>query len=128
MWIMCAFTKKLREFLFNGAIALSAIGVVPLVGAAPAEEILPSQSRLGINLSGPVDWNTEHPFVDVFRLSRPWISQAQGQPWGKGPALELDPHGWVKQLTPDGFAEAPILTGGHGPVGDYVCLYDGEGR
>ena len=87
-----------------------------------------SHSRLGINLSGIVDWNTEHPFVDVFRLSRAWISQEQSQPWGQGPKLELDEHGWVKRLDRDCFAETPILTGGHAPVGDYVCLYDGEGE
>jgi hypothetical protein len=81
-----------------------------------------------MNLSGIVDWNTEHPFADVFRLSRQWISQKKGQPWGKGPALELDEQGWVKRLEPDCFAETPILTGGHAPAGEYVCLYDGEGQ
>jgi len=85
-------------------------------------------NRLGINLSGLVDWNTEHPFVDVFRLARQWISQQPGQPWGKGPGLEVDTQGWVKRLEPGCFAETPILTGGHAPVGDYVCLYEGEGE
>lgn len=55
------------------------------LGAEPA----PPQSRLGMNLSGIVDWNTEHAFVDVFRLSRQWISQKKGEPWGKGPKLEV---------------------------------------
>lgn len=91
-------------------------------------DVKPAESRLGINLSGIVDWNTEHPFVDVFRLSRAWISQKQGQPWGKGPQLELDAHGWIKKLEPDCFAETPILTGGHAPVGEYVCLWEGEGE
>ena len=99
-----------------------------LIAASDADAPLPAQSRLGINLSGPVDWNTEHPFVDVFRLSREWISQRQGQPWGKGPALDLDAHGWIKKLDPDCYAETPVLTAGHAPLGDYVCLYDGEGR
>jgi hypothetical protein len=93
-----------------------------------AAEMTPAQSRLGMNLSGIVDWNTEHPFVDVFRLSRQWISQKQGQPWGKGPPLELDEHGWVTKLDPDCYAETLILTGGHAPDGDYICLYDGEGQ
>ena len=96
--------------------------------SVPAAESAPAQSRLGMNLSGVVDWNTEHPFVDVFRLSRPWISQKKGEPWGKGPELELDVQGWVKRLAPDCFAETPLLTGGHAPAGDYICLYDGEGR
>jgi hypothetical protein len=60
-----------------------------------AVEISPGYSRLGMNLSGLVDWNTEHPFGDVFRLSRQRIGQAQGQPWGKGPQLELDQQGWM---------------------------------
>jgi hypothetical protein len=99
-----------------------------LCAVSAADSPLPAQSRLGINLSGPVDWNTEHPFVDVFRLSRIWISQRQNQPWGKGPALELDAHGWIKRLEPDCYAETPVLTAGHAPLGEYVCLYDGEGQ
>ena len=85
-------------------------------------------SRLGMNLSGLVDWNTEHPFVDDFRLSRRWISQKQGAEWGKGPALDLDDRGYIKRLEPGCFAETPILTGGHAATGEYVCLYEGEGR
>ncbi len=87
-----------------------------------------NESSLGINLSGIVDWNTEHPFVDVFHLSRAWISQRDGQPWGKGPKLELDEHGWLKRLDDGCFAETLLLTGGHAPVGDYVCLYEGQGE
>ncbi|MGC8886162.1 MAG: hypothetical protein ACP5MG_03280 [Verrucomicrobiia bacterium] len=91
-------------------------------------DIPPQKSRLGINLAGPADWNTEHPFIDVFKLSRKWISQKKGMPWGKGPELERDENGWIKRLEPDCWAETPILTGGHAPVGEYVCLYDGEGE
>jgi hypothetical protein len=84
---------------------------------------------LGINLSGPCDWNSEVPFVDVFRLSRTWISQQNGAAWGAGPALDLDEHGWVKSLASDCAAEAFMCTipGGHFPMGQYVCLYEGEG-
>lgn len=88
----------------------------------------PDQSRLGINLSGPADWNTEHPFVDVFRLSRAWISQRKGEAWGKGPQLDRDAQGWIKRLEPDCWAETPVLTAGHAPSGEYVCLYEGAGE
>ncbi|MCH5375557.1 MAG: hypothetical protein JJ992_16425, partial [Planctomycetes bacterium] len=83
-----------------------------------------------MNLNGPADWNTELPFVDVFRLSRPWISQKQGQSWGKGPALELDEHGWIERLEPGCSAETPICTneGDHYPSGKYTVLYDGRGK
>ena len=81
-----------------------------------------------MNLSGIADWNTEHPFLDVLRLSRAWISQQQGKPWGQGPALEVDNHGWVKRLDPGCYAETLVLTGGHAPSGHYLCLYEGEGE
>jgi hypothetical protein len=106
---------------------LSALAVPLLAGDA---DPTPARSRLGMNLAGPADWNTELPFVDVFRLARTWISQRQGQSWGKGPKLELDDNGWVKRLEPECWAETPLLTipGGHFPGGEYVCLYEGEGR
>ena len=42
---------------------------------------------LGLNLAGICDWNTELPFVDVFLETRAWISQRQGESWGRGPEL-----------------------------------------
>jgi hypothetical protein len=92
-----------------------------------ADEPPPVKSRLGMNLSGPADWNTEHPFVDVFRLSREWISQRKDTGWGRGPKLDRDAQGWIKRLEADCWAETPILTGGHAPRGEYVCLYQGDG-
>ncbi|MGA2254747.1 MAG: hypothetical protein ABSG53_08810, partial [Thermoguttaceae bacterium] len=73
---------------------------------------------------------TEFPFVDVFRFSRSWISQRKGQPWGNGPALALDEHGWVKRLETECWAETPLCTieGGHYPSGEYTVLYDGDGQ
>lgn len=105
---------------------VSSIPQPPAFAATP--EPLPKASRLGINLAGPADWNTEHPFVDVFRLSRKWISQRQGEGWGKGPELKRDTHGWITELVPSCWAETPILTGGHALRGEYVCLYDGDGE
>ena len=89
-----------------------------------------TKPRLGMNLSGPADWNTELPFVDVFRFSRPWVTQRKGQPWGKGPKLELDKQGWVTKLEPDCWAETPLCTipDGHYPAGLYTVLYDGKGE
>lgn len=88
-----------------------------------------SLPRLGINLSGLCDWNTELPFVDVFRLSRAWISQKEGGGWGSGPNLETDERGWVKRLQPGAYAETLMCTmeGGHYPSGQYTILYEGEG-
>lgn len=115
---------------------LSQIAVVVLVasllvsfarGQAPSSA---PQPRLGMNLSGLVDWNTELPFVDVFHLARAWISQREGAGWGKGPQLKLDDHGWIKELEAGCFAETPMCTieGGHYPSGRYTVLYDGVGE
>jgi hypothetical protein len=111
--------------LRTALLLLGAAFVAPALNAAP-----PPRPALGINLAGPADWNTELPFVDVFRLSRAWISQRRGTGWGQGPALDLDARGWVKRLEPDCFAETPLCTinGGHYPGGDWTVLWEGQGR
>ena len=123
-----------RSFLPGGTLA--AVAAVAFVGSVLVKEPKPvgrkpavPQPRLGMNLNAPADWNTELPFVDLFRMSRPWISQKKGAPWGQGPALALDPHGWVKRLGADCWAEAFLtsIEGGHYPSGVYTVLYDGDG-
>lgn len=89
-----------------------------------------AEPRLGMNLAGPADWNTELPFVDVFRTSRQWVSQKPGTGWGKGPELALDEFGWVKKLETGCYAESMLCTisGGHYPAGVYTVLYEGDGK
>ncbi len=131
--------------LWNGPRRLSAVylicGLICLEGSL---ELIEAQSsvrsdrrsvpstrpRLGMNLSGPADWNTELPLVDIFRFSRPWISQRQGAPWGKGPELDIDQHGWVQRLEPNCWAETLLCTieGGHYPAGRYTVFHEGRGR
>jgi len=107
------------------AICLVVFGINTSPAAPPD-----ANPRLGINLAGPADWMTELPFVDVFRTSRPWISQKKGAGWGQGPELALDEFGWVKQLEPGCYAEAMLCTisGGHYPAGTYTVLYEGDGQ
>lgn len=84
--------------------------------------------ELGTNLTLPVDWDTEVPFVDVFRLTRPWISQRDGAPYGQGGPLDLDSHGWIASLSPGQHADTVMLdNGGYYPAGRYTLLYDGSG-
>lgn len=117
--------------------ALVSIGLQQAVSAAESQPAVAAPRtppaavpKLGMNLNGPADWNTEIPFVDAFRLSRPWISQRRGEGWGKGPELDLDEHGWVKRLEEGCFAETLMMTidGGHYPSGRYTVLYDGRGE
>ncbi len=115
----------MRTTVISLLVSLLAASLSLTHAAAP-----PPRPALGINLAGPADWNTELPFVDVFRLSRQWISQKKGESWGKGPKLELDERGWVKQLEPECFAETPLCTidGGHYPSGNWTVLWEGEGK
>lgn len=101
----------------------------PDTAPLPSQPTAAAHSRLGINLAAPADWSTELPFVDCFRLSRPWISQREGAGWGQGPPLSLDAHGYPRSLQPGCYAETLLLTfpGSHRPQGSYVCLYDGSG-
>ncbi len=89
-----------------------------------------SKPPLGMNLSGVVDWSSELVFVDAFKSARSWISQAKGQPWGKGGPLATDARGHLLRLRPDQYAETVVWTGFEQryPTGTYVCLYSGEGE
>ena len=96
-------------------------------GIAPAPH--PS---LGTNLSELKDYSRSWPFVDAFKMARPWISQLQGAPWGTGPALQLDGNGWIKSLQSGQYAETIIFDNAlddHSsfPTGEYTLLYDGNG-
>jgi PA14 domain len=86
------------------------------------------RTTVGINLSGITDWSTQWPFVDVFKTSRPWLSQKEGADWGEGGDLKLTPEGWVAALEPGQFAETIMMTGTTFPAGQYTLLYDGEGK
>ena len=100
------------------------LGVLPAAGGEKARP-----APLGLNLAGVTDWSSEIVFVDVFKAARVWISQAKGQPWGKGGPLDLDAKGNIKSLAPGQFAETIVFTdfGDRFPAGVCTCLYDGQG-
>lgn len=121
--------KFVRRIRILGVFALSLLLTEGTSKKANGRDAV-ARPSLGINLSGPSDFNTELPLVNVFCFSRPWISQRKGAAWGKGPPLALDEHGWVKSLEPGCYAETLLCTisGGHYPGGTYTVLYDGEGQ
>lgn len=85
-------------------------------------------SCLGLNLAGTPSYGQDWVYVDAFKIARSWISQQTGQPWGGGPALDLDSEGWVRSLQANCSAETLILDGApEAPAGTYVLLYEGEG-
>lgn len=89
-----------------------------------------SYSPLGTNLSAVVDWTTAWPFVDAMKISRPWISQQEGQSWGGGGPLNLDANGNILSLALGQYATTAMFTDAHAhyPAGEYALLYDGEGK
>jgi len=108
----------------SGFIVLLTTCVVPL-GAAPNDN-----SALGINLAGVTYWSAEIVFVDLFKHSQTFKSQAPGKGYGQGGPLDLTDDGWVRSLRGDGqFADSIILSKpklGY-PTGCYTCLYAGKG-
>ena len=109
----------------------------------PAIELPPSGARpdgapaLGMGLSGIADWSTQHPFIDLFKSSRPWVGLQSAAPPMSIQELEaggyLTPEGWPRAV-PEGVTafETRILTSQ--PVearalrGNYVLRYSGNGK
>ncbi len=122
--MLLKFHPSLSAFFFIFLGAWTAHGDV----AAPTGSS--GNAKLGMNIAGPSDSSTELPWFDVFRTSRPWISQQKDKGWGQGPKLDLDEHGWVKRLEPDCWIDTVMCTmeGGHYPSGNYTVLYQGKGK
>jgi hypothetical protein len=100
--------------------------------------------KIGTNLAGPTDYNSEWPFVDIFKFSRTWITHNEpswtgGVPWDPWDtqwqdSIPLDANGYpthvpfdvtgadTSQVVRTVWANTSQL-----PSGLYVILYDGEG-
>jgi len=101
------------------------------IGEARQEKARNENSAFGINLGGVTYWSTEIVFVDLFKHSQRWKSQAPGKRYGQGGPLELTEDGWVRSLADNGqFADSIVLSSINGryPGGVYTCLYDGRGE
>lgn len=80
------------------------------------------------------EWSGEWPFVDAFKLSRPWLAGERFGCWDCAGTLDLDAHGWVRSLDttrPNGGQVANTLVFndaiGRYASGPYLVLYDGHG-
>jgi hypothetical protein len=96
--------------------------------AKGASSELNRDSAIGTNIASAVDWNTEMPFVDLFKSSREWVSGTKGGAWSDGRPLDLDENGWVRSLKPKQVARTLMPTHVKRPGGLFVVLYDGEGE
>jgi len=96
-------------------------------------------SPLGINLEYAKDWVGHWPFVDAFKLARPWIPQQtspeiwdcrEGTCETGNDQLNLTTDGWVAFLKPNQAAGTLMFLNHKGrfPAGRYTVVYEGEGN
>ena len=102
---------------------------------ASADTVATTRAAFGTNLATVADWSSEYVFTDAFKMSRNWLTQADGV-WDtkEQAALDLDENGWVKSLPKNGEAQfsyvGTLLFVGIGenyPAGQYTVIYEGEG-
>lgn len=113
---------KSTKHLLTGVLTL-------ILGTVAAYAQQPVQARFGINFEPLKDWSREQPLINVMKLARPWISQANGI-WDTRQPLALDKHGYVTELAPGQWAGTVLLTevGASFPGGRYIFTYDGKGK
>lgn len=119
--------------------------VASFFGAAASVAAQAFQHNLGSNLDAVNDYSPQLPFINLFKISRPWFTQCDPEAgdqgcsyqnaWDTGEAnlLNLDNSGWVRSLPAPG--AAPIFTMAATfwdlaqgfPPGRYIVLYDGAG-
>ena len=98
-----------------------------LLGSPALPALATRDVPLGINLSGVTYYASQHPFVDEFKQSQPWVFQKEGAPYGKGDPQQLRPDGYPASLAPGQYVDAILAMDGDFPPGDYLLLYDGSG-
>jgi hypothetical protein len=140
--------KKINSFWILACLALILVAnsscfphTVSQGQKSPASDRTPISSSavqvsLGTNLAGIADWSSQLPFLDAFKSSRPWMTQAP-KIWNtqESERLDLDKDGWVKSLPAPGSGATYTAVGtlmldslnGRYPGGQYLVLYDGEG-
>ncbi len=130
LWLQGRHRIKVEYFDSTGSAQLY-LGWRPAVSSA---------TPIGSNLSDWRDWSAEQPFINLFKTSRSWIPQANTT-WdtGEQAKLDLDQNGWVRSLpaandpTTTYRSVTTVLIVGNAldsfrPGGEYIVLYDGEGR
>ncbi len=126
--------------MFNSIKCFSTLllAVFVLSVASAAKAVPPSRTSspppIGSNLDVVADWSTEIPFIDVFKLSRPWIPKSERYfDTGEANEIETDSAGWVIQLpqNDDSFTSVQTVlftkSGVNYPKGEYTVLYEGTG-
>ena len=108
-----------------------------VVGKGSERPQVASGAALGVNLAELVDYSDEDPFIDVFKISRAWYGQRDGEfDTNESDAIDVDAAGWVRSLTPTRpgarFTRVATIMMVSGDVhndyaGTYVVRYAGSG-
>ncbi|MHC4206662.1 MAG: hypothetical protein ACYSTT_18570, partial [Planctomycetota bacterium] len=123
--------KHIHLFFALSVVFLWLLLSVGIATAGEKKDRSNENSAFGINLGGVTYWSTEIVFVDLFKHSQTWKSQAPGKKYAQGGPLDLTKDGWVRSLADTGqFADSIILSSINSryPGGVYTCLYDGQGQ
>lgn len=121
------------------SVALVLIGILTVLTYAVGE---PCPLDIGTNISGPRDWGSEWPFVNIMKYSRSWITHNSvwvpggENEWDTGllEHIPVDEHGYPLSLpyTVAGAETTQVVrtvwaNTGELKQGTYVVLYEGQG-
>jgi hypothetical protein len=100
--------------------------------AAPCFQNTANQtSPLGSNLASPTDYTREYPFINHFKMARPWFSGGTNGQFQDGRELAKDARGNVTSLEADQVARSVIFTGTPADPGianrSWQFIFDGDG-
>ncbi len=122
---------KISHSELTAGIALILLVLAGIIQAGEKHPNPNENSALGINIGGVTYYSTEVVFVDLFKHSQTWKSQAPGKKYDQGGPLDLTEGGWVHSLAGNGqFADSIVLSqiNNRYIAGEYTCLYDGQGQ
>ena len=75
MWTFQRFSLIIFRYLWPIMIYL-------MIGTANQNSYAQGRLKIGTNLSGPDDWVSEWPLVDIMKYSRTWLTtNSTGGPW-----------------------------------------------
>ena len=90
------------------------------------------QSPLGSNLAAPTDYTREYPFINHFKMARPWFSGELNGAFQDGRTLSKDVRGNVRSLLEGQVARSVIFTGTPADPGianrTWQFIFDGDGE
>ena len=128
----------------RGLFALTALVLgISLSSGAQAATTANAKSPLGMNLNGVTYYQSEMPFLNLFHTAGAWTTHSNSA-WDTSEEqyLNLDADGYPITLTAKDESSAqqftsvgvllarslPSTSNGYYPAGQYVVLYDGQGK